>query len=340
MTKRLRPAGRITTAAMRPLLDALRSSGRDPAGLVRGAGADPQAFEAREAHWVPARLTDRIWESATGQSRPDLPLRVAAAIEPSTYGLLTYLLACCDNVGSALAALTKYYPMLSETTTYRLEAGGEGTLVALDLHGPRPSSVELFAVAVSLSFLRGQARGPLEVREVRLTQPRPEGAVVEEHERAFGAPVRFGRAGAGYVLGPGSLATPLRGAEPGLRALLEENAERALRAPSTRPLAERVRDQIAVRGAHCSVRAADIAADLALSERTLRRGLQAEGTSFQGELDAALAEIASERLGVDSVEAVAASLGFADAATFRRAFRRWRGGAPRACHPRPRARAV
>ena len=35
-------------------------------------------------------------------------------------------------------------------------------------------------------------------------------------------------------------------------------------------------------------------------------------------------------LGGDSVEKVAASLGFADAATFRRAFRRWRGAAPRA----------
>jgi AraC-like DNA-binding protein len=331
MPPRLRPLGHITTAALRPLFDAVRSGGRDPTEVVLGAGADPRAFEAREATWVPARLSDRIWQAAAAGTRPDLPLRVASGVGPSTFGLLTYLLACCDTVGDALAGLTKYYRVLSESTTYRLEPGvGGSTLVSIDLHGPRPASVESFAVLVSLSFIRGQARGPVEVREVRLTQGRPDRGLAEAHRQAFGAPLRFGCADAGYVLGAGAIALPMRGAEPGLRALLEENAERALSPAPGRPLAERVREQIAARGAGCAVRAADVAADLALSERTLRRLLRAEGTSFQGELDAVLARVAAERLAGDSVEGVAASLGFADAATFRRAFRRWRGAPPRA----------
>lgn len=330
MSTRLRPLGQITTAAMRPLFDALRTGGRDPGGLVRSAGADPGAFEAGGVRWLPAWTTDRIWQTAA-RGYADLPLRVASAVGPSSFGLLSYLAASCDTVGEALATLTTYYGVLSESTTYRLEASGGGaTLVSIDLHGPRPTSVESFAVMVSLGFIRGQALGPVEVREVRLTQARPDEGLVEAHERAFGARLRFGCAGAGYVLGAGVLGLRMRGAEPGLRTLLEESAERALAAPPSRTLAERVREQIVARGAGCSVRAVDVAADLGMSERTLRRLLGAEGTSFRDELDAVLAGVASERLGGDSVEGVAASLGFADAATFRRAFRRWRGAAPRA----------
>ncbi len=329
MTERLRSPGRITATALRPLFEAVRAGGGDPAGVVRSCGADPRAFEGREGGWLSALLSDRIWVSAASM-RADLPLRLAEGVGPATYGLLTYLLASCESVGDALGAITRYYPVLSESTTYRLEGGAGGVLVSVDLHGPRPAAVESFAAAVSLNFLRGQARAPLEVIEVRLAQARPEGAAAEAHARAFGAPLRYGCAGAGYVLAHAALGVPLRGADAGLRALLEENATRRLAAPAERSLAERVREQIAARGATCATRSAEVAADLAMSERTLRRSLRAEGTAFQAELDAVLARVASERLVGEGVEDVAAALGFADAATFRRAFRRWRGVAPRA----------
>jgi AraC-like DNA-binding protein len=91
-----------------------------------------------------------------------------------------------------------------------------------------------------------------------------------------------------------------------------------------------VRDQINARGAHCTVRAADVAADLGVSERTLRRLLRAEGTTFQAQLDSLLAPIAAERLVDEPVESVAAALGFSEPSAFRRAFRRWYCATPSA----------
>lgn len=317
-------------AAIRPLLDTVRADGADHERLLRGSGIDVRTIRADEPRWLPASVTDRLWQLAA-DATPDLPLRVAAAAtDPSAYGLLTHLLACHDTVGSALEAVTRYYALLSEATTYRVERGLQGALLELDLHGPRPACVDSFAVAVSLCWLRAQAVGPVVVREARFTQPRPDTSLFGEHARLFGARLCFGSRASGYVLDRTTLAVPLRGANSGLRGLLEEHATRSMTAPSTARCAQRVRDQIAARGVLCSIRAADVAADLGLSERTLRRLLRAEGTSFQAELDRALADVASERLVFDSVEHVALSLGFSDAATFRRAFRRWYGAPPRA----------
>lgn len=67
-----------------------------------------------------------------------------------------------------------------------------------------------------------------------------------------------------------------------------------------------------------------VAAGLHVSERTLNRRLQSENTSFRQLKSTALADWAKLYLGQtsDSVEAIAATLGYQDTANFRRAFRK------------------
>lgn len=67
-----------------------------------------------------------------------------------------------------------------------------------------------------------------------------------------------------------------------------------------------------------------------MSERTLNRRLQLEGTSFRSIKSARLNDWACQYLVEtgDSVEAIAAALGYQDAANFRRAFRSWVGCSP------------
>ncbi|MCA9607301.1 MAG: helix-turn-helix transcriptional regulator [Myxococcales bacterium] len=62
---------------------------------------------------------------------------------------------------------------------------------------------------------------------------------------------------------------------------------------------------------------------LGLSERTLRRRLDEEGTSFRERLDQVRRSRALELLAHEGVDAVAVRLGFVDARSFQRAFRRW-----------------
>jgi len=75
----------------------------------------------------------------------------------------------------------------------------------------------------------------------------------------------------------------------------------------------------------------ECAASLSLSARTLRRKLQERGLSYQQIIDEVRSGLARTQLLAprSSVEAVATRLGFSEAASFSRAFKRWTGMSPR-----------
>lgn len=76
-----------------------------------------------------------------------------------------------------------------------------------------------------------------------------------------------------------------------------------------------------------------VAAELGLTERSLRRRLSAAGTSYRELLDEVRSALARSLLGGRAtipVADVAARLGYADAAAFTHAFRRWTGTTPAA----------
>jgi AraC-like DNA-binding protein len=75
-----------------------------------------------------------------------------------------------------------------------------------------------------------------------------------------------------------------------------------------------------------------VAASLHMSARTLRRRLEAEGTSYRALVDEVRERLAEELLvaGGLTVEQVARRLGYAETASFTNAFKRWKGIGPRA----------
>lgn len=74
---------------------------------------------------------------------------------------------------------------------------------------------------------------------------------------------------------------------------------------------------------------ADVAAELHVDVRTLRRHLAAEGTSYRTLVDEVRHQRALELLVHDvPVAEVAAELGYSETATFSRSFRRWEGVQP------------
>ena len=77
--------------------------------------------------------------------------------------------------------------------------------------------------------------------------------------------------------------------------------------------------------------AIEVAAELAMSARTLQRRLQAEGTSFRALAEEVRMAEASDMLASGAATAlVASTLGFSDPTAFRRAFKRSTGETPRA----------
>jgi AraC-like DNA-binding protein len=154
---------------------------------------------------------------------------------------------------------------------------------------------------------------------------------VSEQERIFGAPVRYGCPRNEVVLDRALLDRPQRHAEQRLLAVLDRQLGALL---SGLPQSRRFRDVVM----HSMMDelperepvVATMAAKLRMSERSLQRRLQSEGTSFAEVLsdlrrDRALHYLKDGRI---SIGEVAFLLGFLDVTAFHRAFKRWTGSTP------------
>lgn len=143
-------------------------------------------------------------------------------------------------------------------------------------------------------------------------------------------PTVFDVAAARLTLPASYLGAPLPQASPAGLALAEELcADLASRRRGEGILAQQVRILLAQRIAF-DPSAAGVARSLALGERTLRRRLAADHTSYQDLLDEVRISLADRLLatGTLSVTEVAHRLGYAEAASFIHAHRRWHGRTP------------
>ncbi|WP_183407733.1 AraC family transcriptional regulator [Nocardioides marmoriginsengisoli] len=143
-------------------------------------------------------------------------------------------------------------------------------------------------------------------------------------------PTRYDREAATVTFPASFLEAELPRASPAGMALAEELcAELAGRQRDTGPLVRQVRILIAQRLSY-DPSLAGVAAALSVGERTLRRRLAVDGTSYQGLLDEVRAELAAQLLATGSltVAQIARRLGYAHAGSFVDAHRRWHGRTP------------
>lgn len=124
------------------------------------------------------------------------------------------------------------------------------------------------------------------------------------------------------------LELPLPRTNPQLAMLAEAQADELLRRRRVRRgVAARVRAALLTLGVHASQD--QIADELGLSVRTVRRRLDAENTSYRELVVETRRALAEELLAVGTtVEDTAVRLGYADASSFTHAFIRWTGTTP------------
>jgi len=149
-------------------------------------------------------------------------------------------------------------------------------------------------------------------------------------EDKFGFPVIFGANRTRWVFQPGAGSETLPLASP----LLEETYQRLCDTLLERTRAtKRMVDQVyglLVRSGRQPPSIADVARHLSVSERTLHRQLAREGGSYSAMVDNTREELARYLLSTSplSLERISELVGFAEAASFSRAFKRWTGISP------------
>jgi AraC-like DNA-binding protein len=191
-----------------------------------------------------------------------------------------------------------------------------------------PHAVEYLSMAI-LRMLR-RAYPDLDLREVDFRHVRA--SDVEEASRAFGAPVRFAAADNRLMFPVRELASHSRLGNPWVADQLTKlTAALAAQVTPFASLQDRVvQTARALLAAGVRPHRALVARRLGMSQRSLQRGLEAEGTTFRAVQESILRELVEALLSNPTLklDAVAHSVGFGDQAAFSKAFRRWTGCTP------------
>jgi AraC-like DNA-binding protein len=181
---------------------------------------------------------------------------------------------------------------------------------------------------IMLSLHRDFMGSSFFVREFQVTYSPSSDA--SKYAALFGGPVLFGQSANWLLFDSGWLdGTPRLGNEITYSTVVSLCDAQIEEFQFRRGLVGEVR-QILMKNLMRPKRFQDVAQNLNMSARTLRRKLREENSSFRQVVDELRRDIAIRYLRETdlTVEDIAESLGFSDAANFRQAFRRWTKAAP------------
>ncbi|MFE9561886.1 AraC family transcriptional regulator ligand-binding domain-containing protein [Streptomyces sp. NPDC006487] len=282
-----------------------------------------------------------LWDEVLGAvgAGPHTGLLVGDRIRPEGLHILGHLVLTCASLADAARAAERYHSLVSPSGTVTLHRrDGVGRVryrPAVDPAAMHPQRVEAIVSSMVRAgrWIAGDGWAPL---AVSFTHPR--GGSAEPYARVLGCPVSFDAPETAITVADEDLDRRRPLYDPALDALHRAYADRLLHrlsAPVT--VAERVRQWLEVAALE-DAGPEGPARELSLSVRTLRRSLQAEGTSWRALLDSARHGRAGRLLETTDLplDRVAPLVGLSGATALVRAFNRWEGMPPGAYRSRHR----
>ena len=289
----------------------------------------PDTMSARELSFTKANM-DRIWSTAVDRSEdPGLGLSLAEMLRPGMLGAVEYLFRNSRTLGDAYAHAVRFQNLLQQNTSrWRLEATETSTRYDYELLPPLADAHMHIAEFALTTFVRlGRLFGaePWAPRAVSFMHRRQ--ASSERYLAVLGVRPDFEAEGNRVVLDRATLEIPVAGADEHLANIVLEHAQREQALLQDATYSDGVRRVVATLLHRGDVTLKAVATELDSTERTLRRKLADEGTSFQAILDDVRFEVVKAYLAQPrlTTEEIAYLVGFSEVGAFYRAFRRWYG---------------
>jgi AraC-like DNA-binding protein len=261
-----------------------------------------------------------------------LGLHVAEHMPEGAVDLLAHLAAHAPTMREAVAIASQFVGLAMDGVLLRVREEGDAFVVSYAFPRSTPLSDRLLAELMmgGLVRLARSFTGPSAVPQLACFEhQRP--SYHHEYTRIFGHHQRFGQSATSIAFDREIADRPQMHQHPELYDLLRAEAQRRLDRLTTgvRPVTRLRQYLLAIPPSHIP-EISTAARDLGMSERSLRRRLAADGTSYRDVVRSALEASAGRMLRdpARSIKDTAVALGFADAAAFHRAFKRWTGMTP------------
>lgn len=301
--------------------------------LLRAAQLQPEQIRGADAR-IPRSVVLRLCDHALELSRdPALGLHWSERVSEGSFVPISSIIPQAQTLRHAFAAAAQFNRLLSDEASYQLiEQDKSAILRRVEVFGASPRVERFTAEMMVAGIFRIISHFGVEARAVRVNFQYVAPPYAHEYERVFKQRPHFGEPFTGVVFDRALLDFPAPQRDPEVHDALAALAERRLwRITEQTPYALRVRETLLLRWQSDKSQAMhQVARSLGLSARTLRRRLADEGVSYNAVLGEALATVAKNLLHDRrrTIEDVASEMGFSDASTFHRAFKRWTGLTP------------
>ena len=313
------------------LLDVLSRRGVPTETLLADTRIEPGCWRDPQA-----RITAQDFEVVATRAmalsgEPWLGWELGASMTLSSHGYLGYAAMSSATLGEALELAVKYFR--TRSTLVQLETFTDGDMAVMQINellalgDLAPLIMEsLFS---SFHFMGEKLVPGLDViGELRFSYPEPD--YFARMRPVMPVPVYFDCAYNQMRFPVERMQYPLQFADPRLARMAADQCEQemaSIKLPP--PLLGQVR-RIILGGGGRFPGVEEVAGELHMSSRTLKRKLQQLGTSYQEVLDGLRKGLAVEYLtqSEKTVDEIAMTLGYSDASNFARAFRRWTARSP------------
>jgi len=268
-------------------------------------------------------------DDATG-----FPLRVGQTMRCDDYGAFGLAWKTAPTLRGSLERADRFARLLGSVSLYEVRDDPAGAWFLLHREGERRLGLRMsneMTLASVISIIQEVSPDPFVPLEVHLKHHAP--AMTDAHKVYFDCPVVFDAKADGILVSADALAQGNRLGDPAISQFLLPHIDREIEAVVQETSFEQVMlRKISDRLSDGTPRAASIAREMGVSERTLHRRLSQEGLTFQGVLEKARRRLAEGLLvqSDHSIAEIAFLTGFAEQSSFSRAFKRWSDRTPAA----------
>ena len=327
--ERVYPATKIAV-----IVEGLAADGVAAPAALHGTGIAPDELRS-PATLVSVTQVIIAYRNALRLSRdPNFPFLTGLRTHVASYGMYGFAILSSMDFRQTMQFVVRYHQLATPVVKLRFSEERGRAAWAVDPIAHPSIDVRLYRFIVEVQFgiivslhrdVMGSSFNPVSF-QVTFDPSRPEA----QYEKDFGRPVAFRQPANRIVFDAAWLdGTPALGDEVTYASVLALCDDLHDRLQHRIGAAGRVRGLLLAKlGRQLSLE--DVAAHLGVPERTLRRKLREEGTSFREILDQLRAEVAVKYLRDTrmTIDDIACALGFSETANFRHAFHRWKRSSP------------
>ena len=263
---------------------------------------------------------------------PLIGLKIGSLVRIEHLGVLGFATLSANTREEALAVFSEYYELAGSDFRFEQQTVSNRLYISFSPCVDIPDDLKsayFDLQAAGLAFSEGSREETEKyLKEVRLMHQQYH--LKAAYEAFFGCPVSFNQPTNTLVFDPAFAELPMPRSDSETSRLCQEECRRAIaELHNRRPIHHKVREVILQKTGYFP-NITEVSKQLVIPERTLRRKLDNEGTSYKKLLAEIRFGLAKEYLSTDlAIEKIAELTGYSEAANFSHAFKRWAGVSPR-----------